>query len=150
MERMCLNICHHKSLKVNKKLLVPLSLKLLPRYKSEKAICTSLPKRTRTRFKEMVAFLWLNEWNEWKKRKAFFSSADMSIAVWDQASGENHVLQVEDQFFNLACSQQEVLTTVIRILILASKCKINPPNVLFWLRIILLWEKTINCAISHF
>ena len=49
----------------------------------------------------MVAFLWLNDWNEWKKRKTFFSSADMSVEVWDQASGQNHVLQVENQFFNL-------------------------------------------------
>ena len=31
----------------------------------------------------------------------------MSVEVWDQASGQNHVLQVENQFFNLACSQQE-------------------------------------------
>ena len=45
---------------------------------------------------KMVAFLSLDEW---KKRKAFFSSADMSVEVWDQANGQNHVLQVENQFF---------------------------------------------------
>ena len=49
------------------------------------------------------------------KRKAF-SSADIGVEVWDQASGQNLVLQVENQFFNLALSQQEVLTTGIRIL----------------------------------
>ena len=26
----------------------------------------------------------------------------MNVEVWDQASGQNHVLQVEDQFFNRA------------------------------------------------
>ena len=31
----------------------------------------------------------------------------MSIEVWDQASGQNHVLQVENQVFNLVLSQQE-------------------------------------------
>ena len=31
----------------------------------------------------------------------------MSVEVWDQASGQNHVLQVENQVFNLALSQQE-------------------------------------------
>ena len=40
-----------------------------------------------------------------KEKEAFFSSADMSVGVWDHASGQNHVLQVENQFFNLACSQ---------------------------------------------
>ena len=40
----------------------------------------------------------------------------MNVEVWNQASGQNHVLQVENQFFNLACLQQEVLTTAIRIL----------------------------------
>ena len=50
--------------------------------------------------------------NERKKRKAFFSSADMSVEVWDQASVQNHVLQVENQFFNLALSQQEVQINV--------------------------------------
>ena len=36
-----------------------------------------------------------------KKRKAFFSSADMSVEVWDQASGQKHVLQVKNQFLIL-------------------------------------------------
>ena len=31
----------------------------------------------------------------------------MSVEFWDQASGQNHVLQVENQFFSLALSQQE-------------------------------------------
>ena len=31
----------------------------------------------------------------------------MSVEVWDQASGQNNVLQVENQFFDLALSQQE-------------------------------------------
>ena len=31
----------------------------------------------------------------------------MSAEVWDQASGQNHVPQVENQFFDLALSQQE-------------------------------------------
>ena len=30
----------------------------------------------------------------------------MSVEVWDQASGQKHVLQVENQLFNLALSQQ--------------------------------------------
>ena len=42
-----------------------------------------------------------------KEKEAFFSSADMSVEVWNQASGQNHVLQVENQFFNLARSQME-------------------------------------------
>ena len=42
-----------------------------------------------------------------KKKKAFFSSADMSAEVWDQASGQNHELQVENELFDLALSQQE-------------------------------------------
>ena len=54
-------------------------------------------------------FLWLNEWNEWNKRKAFFSLADMNAEAWDQASGETYVLEVENQFINLALSQQKVL-----------------------------------------
>ena len=33
-----------------------------------------------------------------RKGKYFFSSADMSVEVWDQASGQNHVLEVEKQF----------------------------------------------------
>ena len=32
----------------------------------------------------------------------------MSVEVWDQASDQNHVLQVENQFFNLLCSQWRV------------------------------------------
>ena len=40
----------------------------------------------------------------------------MSVEVSDQASCQDHVLQVENQFFNLSLSQQEVLTTAIRIL----------------------------------
>ena len=31
----------------------------------------------------------------------------MSVKLWDQASGQNHVLQVENQVFNLALLQQE-------------------------------------------
>ena len=53
----------------------------------------------------------------------------MSEEVWDQASGQNHVLQVENQFFNLPCSQQEVLTTAIRIL-----------RIYYWLKIKMLQE----------
>ena len=46
----------------------------------------------------------------------------MSSEVWDEASCQNHVLQVENQFFNPA----------------ANKCKINPADVLFFLHVILL------------
>ena len=42
----------------------------------------------------------MNEMNE-RKGKCFFSSTDTSVEVWDQASGQNHVLQVENQFFTL-------------------------------------------------
>ena len=31
----------------------------------------------------------------------------MSVKVWDQASGQNHALQVENKVFNLALLQQE-------------------------------------------
>ena len=33
----------------------------------------------------------------------------MNVEVWHQASGQNYVLQVENQFINLELSQQEVL-----------------------------------------
>ena len=33
----------------------------------------------------------------------------MNVEVWDLASAQNHVLQVENQFINLTLSQQEVL-----------------------------------------
>ena len=33
----------------------------------------------------------------------------MNAEIWDQASGENYVLEVENQFINLALSQQKVL-----------------------------------------
>ena len=51
----------------------------------------------------------------------------MSVEVWDQASGQNHVLQVENHFLNLALSQQEMLTTAIRIL-----------RIYFWLKLKML------------
>ena len=44
--------------------------------------------------------------NEMNERKTFFSSADMSVEAWDQASGQNYVSSVENQFFNIALSQQ--------------------------------------------
>ena len=31
----------------------------------------------------------------------------MSVEVWDQASGQNHVLQVENQVFSLALSHSK-------------------------------------------
>ena len=51
-ERMHLNICHY----TKKKGVVPLPLPLkpLPSYRSEKAMHKSLPKRTRTRFEEQL------------------------------------------------------------------------------------------------
>ena len=78
----------------------------------------------------MVAFLWLNEMNE-RKQKHFSlqQSVEMSVEVWDHASVQNHVLQVENQFFNLALSQQEVLTTAIRIL-----------RIYYWLKLKMLRE----------
>ena len=45
-----------------------------------------------------------------------FSLQQMSEEVWDQASGQNHVLQVENQFFNLALSQQEAHPPSLNIL----------------------------------
>ena len=53
----------------------------------------------------------MNEVNE-RKGRHFFSSADMNAEVWDQASRpvvKTMCFQAENQFFNLAFSQQEVL-----------------------------------------
>ena len=48
-------------------------------------------------------------WNECNKSKPFFSSEVMNVEVCNQTSGQSHVLQVKNQFINLALSQMEVL-----------------------------------------
>ena len=49
----------------------------------------------------------MNEMN--KIKESIFSLGDINVEVWDQASCQKHVLQVENQFINLALSQQEML-----------------------------------------
>ena len=50
----------------------------------------------------------LAEWMKWMKEKeSMFLFSGYEVEVWDPASGQNHVLSAENQFFNLAHSQQE-------------------------------------------
>ena len=67
-----------------------------------------------------------------KERKVFFSSTDISVEIWDQASGQNHVLQVKNQFFYFLtkgyenCQLEQKRKPVTVVAPLANECKITP------------------------
>ena len=53
--------------------------------------------------------------NEMKERKAFFSSADMSVEVWDQAGGQNHPQMYCFVFISFCCKRIGMIDDVLSI-----------------------------------
>ena len=66
----------------------------------------------------LLSFGSINEVNERKGKHFLFSR--YQCRGLDQASGQNHVLQVKSQFFNLSCSQQEAGIRKVQNIIIGS------------------------------